>query len=148
MGRYSTSLLAFAYLCIVLLGTAAAGQNQSTFLKLYGSPVGDVYQISPRLKMTAEFARSGNLCRAYIGAVDKKITDVELDPVLDQLAPTNARGKLKIANFLDIICPPYDCSGVEENYERLQIARMGSINAYNSVVITYYRHECKGLNKR
>ncbi len=148
MGRYSTSLLAFAYLCIVLLGTAAAGQNQSTLLKLYGGPIGDVYQ-THQLTITAEFARNGDLCRAYIGAADKKITDVELDPILDELAPVNARGKLKMGTFLDNVClPDDDCYGVEEDYERLQIARMGNTNAYNSVVITYHRHECKGLNKR
>jgi len=39
------------------------------------------------------------------------------------------------------------CSGVSEDYERVNITKYGNTNQYSSVHITFHRPECKELDK-
>jgi hypothetical protein len=90
---------------------------------------------------------------------------------LDELAPTNVRGKHKLSTFLNITClkllrpensssnsndkpatelvvdPCSECSGLSDDYERGNITKFGNTNRYSSVQITFQRPECKGLDK-
>jgi hypothetical protein len=131
-----------------------------------------VYRTSQNLTITASFASNGNLCRAHINsAVDAGITDTQLNATLDELAPTNVRGKHKLSTFLNITClkllrpensssnsndkpatelvvdPCSECSGLSDDYERGNITKFGNTNRYSSVQITFQRPECKGLDK-
>jgi hypothetical protein len=132
---------------LMLIGTVS-GQNRATLQQLYGSPIGGVYQTSSRLIVTPQFAPNGNLCNAYIGAATGRMTDGQLDPVLNELAPIQARGEHKIDDFLDRYCgPDIECSGVSYDYAHLTITKIGNTNSYSSASITYRRRGCKALSK-
>jgi hypothetical protein len=145
------------------LGATATNPNRDTVQKLYGNPVSEVFRTSQGLMINASFAPSGNLCRAHITSdVDAGITDTQLNVVLDELVPNDIRGKYKLATFLDITCmkllkpenspanssgklvvdPCADCSGVSEDYERVNITKYGNMNQYSFVQITFQRPEC------
>src|SRR5207237_37588 len=138
----------------------------------YGNPVSEVYRTSRNLTVTASFASNGNLCRAHIESdVDGGITDTQLNAVLDELAPKDVRGEFKLGTFLNVTClkllkpenatsnssgksamelavdPCAECSGVSEDYERVDITKYGNTNQYSSAWITFHRPECKGLDK-
>jgi len=147
-------------------GTAPAVQNRDAIQRLYGSPVSEVYRTSQDLTITATFASNGNVCRARIKSDGLEITDAQLNPVLDELAPKEVRGEYKMGTFLDITClkprkpgmsrsksrgkaamelvedPCAECSGVSEDYERVTITRYGNSDEYSSVYISFKHPEC------
>jgi hypothetical protein len=135
------------------LGTTATVQNRETVQRLYGSPVSEVYRTAQDLMINSSFAPSGNLCRAQITSdVNARITDRQLDAVLNELVPEEVRGKYKLGTFLNITClksgelavdPCRECSGVSEDYERVNITKYGNTNQYSSVEIAFHRPECK-----
>jgi hypothetical protein len=150
------------------LETHTAIRNRQSVQKLYGSPVSEVYRTPQNLTVTASFGSTGNLCRAHIkSGASAGITDKQLDAVLDELAPKDVRGAFKIDTFLNIIClkssepessesssklsmelvvdPCAECSGVSDQYERVNITKHGNTNRYTSVQITFRRSECEGL---
>jgi hypothetical protein len=107
-------------------------------------------------------------CEAHIGSgSDRGITDAQLNPVLDDVAPKDVRGEFKMGTFLNITCtkllkpenapsdskgelvedPCITCSGVSDDYERVNITKYGNTNHYTSVHITFKRPECKALEK-
>jgi hypothetical protein len=154
------------------LGTSATIQNREMVQRLYGSPVSEVYRTSQNLTITASFASNGNLCRAHINSdVDAGITDKQLIAALDELAPKNVRGEFKLSTFLNITClkvlkpensrstssrksamklevdPCAECSGVSDDYERVNITKYGNTNRYSSVQITFQEPECKEVDK-
>jgi hypothetical protein len=101
---------AFAFVSLALAQSSSSPQravattpNRDSVQGLYGSPVDDVYQTRTKLTVTASFAPSGNLCRAVIRS-SGGMTDAELNPVLDELAPKEARGKFKMGTFLNVTC--------------------------------------------
>lgn len=149
-------------------GISATIQNRDTVRSLYGSPVSKVYRTSQDLTITASFASNGNLCRAHVKSdLDPGITDAQLKVVLDELAPEEARGEYKIGTFLNGVCLKYvepekskphskrqlvadpcaECSGVSEDYERVNITKYGNTNEYSSVYISFQQPECKELDK-
>ena len=131
-----------------LLGTFA-GQNRSTLQQLYGSPIDDAYHAPNDLKVSAQFAVDGGICEASIEAVRGKMTDKQLDPVLDAIAPSDTRGQHKMDTFLIRNClPDFECAGVTSDYKHLRITKIGNTNAYSSAMIEYRRHGCKALNKQ
>jgi hypothetical protein len=172
---FSTSIIVFLALVqssSSTLETRALIQNRNTVQSLYGSPVREVYRTSHDLMVTASFASNGNLCRARIHSDGGGgITDTELNPVLDELVPKNVRGEFKIGTFLNITClkvqepersasnssrkpapkvvvdPCAECSGVSEDYERVNITKYGNTNQYRSVHVTFQRPECEGPDK-
>lgn len=154
------------------LETPATIQNRDTVQQLYGKPLSEVYRTSQNLRITASFASNGSLCQAHIGSgLDSRITDTQLNGVLDELAPENVRGKHKLSTFLNITClkhvkredssahssgspstelavdPCSECSGVSDDYERAKITKYGNTNQYSSVHITFQRPECKELEE-
>jgi len=154
------------------LGAPATLQNREAVQRFYGSPVSEVYRTSQDLTVTASFASSGNLCRAHIKSdTAAGITDTQLGVVLDELAPKDARGEFKIGTFLNGTClklmksessalnlsgksrlnlavdPCAECSGISEDYERVNITKYGNTNEYSSVWITFHQPECQELDK-
>lgn len=152
--------------------TPATIQSRDTVQRLYGSPVSEVYRTSQSLTVTASFTSNGSLCRAHIySANDARITDKQLNPVLDELAPKEHRGKYRIGTFMNVTClkavkpensaysssgkpamelsvdPCAECSGVSEDYERANITRYGNTNQYSSAWITFHQPECAELDK-
>jgi len=151
--------------------SVAHPQNRDMVQGLYGSPVSEVYRTPKSVTVTASFASSGDLCRADIRGADETMTDEELNPVLEELAPKDARGRHKINTFLNFTCLKVvkaknptpnsgekpatevvpdvcsECGGVSEDYERVTITKLGNTNEYSSAHITYHRPECKSFAK-
>ncbi len=142
-----------AFACVILLGTIALTQNRSSLQDRYGGPVGEVYRTPSSLLITPTFAPNGTLCTAHIQADRRRMKDAELNPVLEELAPKDARGKFVMGNFLEYTCIEINevreitgatnCGGVRDDYERVTITKWGNTNDYNSADITYYRRGCK-----
>ena len=131
------------------LSSLAAAQNRADLRQHYGHAVGEVYRTSNHLTITAYFDEHGNICREHIESENRgrRMTDKEVNTVLDEIAPKDERGKYKMGTFLNIIClPDDDCAGVSEDYERLAITKIGSTNEYRYVSILYYSAECKQLD--
>jgi len=154
-------------------GTPATIQNRETVQRFYGRPVSEVYRTSQNLTITASFASDGNLCRAHIRPdAEARITDTELNAVLDELAPKDVRGEFKLGTFLNVKClkspnpenstpdsgkkpamklavdPCAECSGVSDDYERVNITRYGNTNRYSSAYISFRQPGCERLAER
>ena len=143
---------AAAFACLMLAMLALA-QSRSTLQDRYGISVGDVYRTSKGLLIKPTFAPNDSLCAAHITAEGRTIKDVELETVLEELAPKDTRGKYIIGTFLDYTCLETNdagqiagdqyCGGVSEDYERVTITKWGNTNDYNSADVLYYRRGCK-----
>ena len=140
-----TAVVAGTVLALPLL---VAAQNRADLRHHYGDAVGEVYCTSNHLTVTAYFDEHGNICREHIESENRgqRMTDKEVNTVLDEIAPKSDRGNYKIGTFLDVIClPDNDCAGVSEDYERLAIMKIGSTNEYRYVSILYHSAECRQL---
>jgi hypothetical protein len=134
---------------ILALSSLAVAQNRADLKQHYGDAVGEVYRTSNHLTVTAFFDEHGNICREHIESENRgrRMTDKEVNTVLDEIAPKDERGKYKMGTFLNVIClPDNDCAGVSENYERLAITKIGSTNEYRYVSILYHSAECRRLD--
>jgi hypothetical protein len=133
---------------ILALASVISAQNRSDLTQRYGNSIGEVYRTSNQLMVTAYFDRDGNICRERIESENRgrRMTDEEVNTVLDEIAPKNERGNYIMGTFLNIICvPDNDCAGVSENYERLLITKTGDTNEYRYVSVSYHSAECRRL---
>lgn len=134
---------------VLALSLIVAAQERADLRQHYGDAIGEVYRTSNHLTVTAYFGEHGNICREHIESENrgKRMTDKEINTVLDEIAPKNERGNYEMGTFLDVIClPDNDCAGVSEDYERLTITKIGSTNEYRYVSILYHSAECKQLD--
>ena len=137
----------------LMLPTHVLTQSRSTLQDRYGSPVGDVYRTSKAVLIKPTFARNDSLCAAHITAEGRTTKEAELETVLKELTPKDARGKYIIGTFLDYTClerndagqitGAHGCGGVSEDYERAAITKWGNTNDYSSADVVYYRRGCK-----
>jgi hypothetical protein len=126
-----------------------AAQNHADLRRHYGDVIGEVYRTSNRLTITAYFDEHGNICREHIESENRgrRMTDKEVNTVLDEIASKSERGNYRIGTFLNTIClPDNDCAGVSEDYERLAITKIGSTNEYRYVTILYHSAECRQVD--
>ncbi len=49
--------------------------------------------------------------------------------------------------LIAVFDPCAECSGISNDYERVNITRYGNTNQYSSVWITFHRPECKALDQ-
>ncbi len=144
----SLRLAAIVAGAVVALPSAVYAQNRADLSQRYGTAIGEIYRTSNRLVITAYFDKDGNICREHIESEDRgrRMTDEEVNTVLDEIAPKKERGNYIIGTFLNIIClPDNDCAGVSEAYEHLGIQKIGSTNEYRYVSISYHSAECRQL---
>jgi hypothetical protein len=131
---------------VLAFASLVSAQNRTDLRQHYGDAIGDVYRTSNHLTVTAYFDEHGNICREHIESENRgrRMTDKEVNTVLDEIAPKSDRGNFKMGTFLNIIClPDNDCAGVSEDYERLAITKIGSTNEYRYISIVYHSAECK-----
>jgi len=83
-----------------MLATLALTQSRGTLQDRYGRPVGDRYSTSKGLLIKPTFAPNDSLCAAHITAEGRTMKEAELETVLQELAPKDARGKFIIGTFL------------------------------------------------
>jgi hypothetical protein len=134
---------------ILTRSSLAPAQSRADLRRHYGDAIGEVYRTSNHLTVTAYFDEHGNTCREHIESENRgrRMTDKEVNNVLDEIAPKDERGKYKMGTFLNVICLPVnDCAGVSEDYERLAITKIGSTNEYRYVSILYNSAECRQLD--
>lgn len=147
--RTTTISLKFAAIGAVLaLPLVAFAQNRTDLRQHYGNAIGEVYRTSNHLTVTAYFDEHGNICRERIESENRgrRMTEKEVNTVLDEIAPKIERGSYKMGTFLNITClPDNNCAGVMEDYERLAITKIGSTNEYRYVSIFYHSAECRQL---
>jgi hypothetical protein len=132
---------------LLLVVVSACAQDSATLRKTYGAPVGEVYRLGDDVMLTTSFNAEGSICglRVEHETHGRKLTDAELTPLLDQVAPASARGKYIIGTFLDVVClPDNDCDGVSELYSRMKITKMGNTNEYRYASVGYLRPDCPG----
>jgi len=68
----------------------------------------------------------------------------ELTEVLDEIVPTNERGKFLIGTFDNITClPENDCQGVQGKWEKVGIYRNGGTGNEHYATIQWHREECR-----
>jgi hypothetical protein len=65
--------------------------------------------------------------------------------ILSELVPEKERGKYLMGSFLNLGCAGQDveCGGVEEDWEKLTILRMGTKDAEHYAALHWKRDECK-----
>jgi hypothetical protein len=140
------ALVAGAVLALPLL---VAAQSRADLTQHYGDAIGEVYRTSNHLTVTAYFDDRGLVCREHIESESRgrRMTDKEVNAVLDEIAPKSERGNFKGGMFLNLRClPDDDCAGVSEDYERLAVTKIGSTNEYRYVSILYHTADCKKLD--
>ena len=146
--RNMTKSLGLAAIGAVLaLPLVVSAQNRTDLRQHYGNAIGEVYRTSHHLIVTAYFDERGNICREQIESEyrGRRMTEKEVSTVLDEIAPMNERGNYKRGTFLNLSCPDNDCAGASEDYERLEIMRIGNMNEYRYVSIDYHSAECMQL---
>ena len=133
-----------------LFQTVASAQDRAGLKQHYGDAIGEVYRTNNSLTVTAYFDSHGNICKEHIQSENrgKRLTDEEVNGVLEDIAPKSSRGAYKIGTFLNVIClPDNDCAGVSEDYQRLAIVKIGSTNEYRYVDVLYHLPACQSEAK-
>ncbi len=130
---------------VLVLSFAAFGQDQGKLRNYYGDPVGEVFHVGDDLILTTSLDAHKNVCSLRIEhqSHGRRLTDAELNVVVERVAPQSDRGGFVMGTFLNVIClPDNDCAGVSENYTKLSITKIGSTNEYRHVTVRYHRPEC------
>lgn len=132
---------------VLVLFIGASGHNDENQLRqYYGAPMGEVYLAADDVIVTTSLDSQRNVCKMRIEhrSHGKRLTDAEMNPVLDKIAPESDRGEYIIGMFLNLLCPPdNDCRGTKEDYKKLSITKIGGTNAYRYVTVLYHRPECE-----
>ena len=144
-----------AYLFV--LAASFPGETAQTLHERYGQPISETYIVRPGITASARYDGSGNVCEivlsprkpsSLIKSGNYTIDSKELTAVLDEIVPTNERGKYLIGTFDDITClPDNDCQGVQGKWEKVVIYRNGSTGSEHYATIQWQREECRQLWK-
>jgi hypothetical protein len=128
----------------VLMLTSAVSANDSTLRQHYGKAIGEVYRTRNHLTVAAFFGTRGSICREQIESesTGRRMTEKEVNAVLDEIAPKSDRGNFKTSGFRNIASQDNDSRGTFEAYDRLTITRIGPANEYRYVFIFYNSAEC------
>lgn len=140
---------------VFLLACAAAtAQSSSTLRQRYGQPVSETYDVRPDVIVTVTYAKTGEMCEMLIQPIKETnsgkpslLKSQTLNEVIDELVPKVQRGKYVIGSFLNITCPNDDCSGTEEDYEKVLIHKHGRIDAHRYASISWKSDACARLAK-
>jgi hypothetical protein len=63
---------------------------------------------------------------------------------IDKLVPSNQRGKQLIGGFLNLTCLPLNnCAGVQSDYERVTISRIGATDQERYARIRWKARTCR-----
>lgn len=126
--------------------TSAVSARDRTLRQHYGNAIGEVYRTPNHLTVTAFFGARGNICLERIESeiTGRRLTDKEVNSVLDDIAPKNDRGNFKRGGFHNLGDPENNSNGYGtfEDYDRLTITKDGPDNEYRYVFIFYNSVEC------
>jgi hypothetical protein len=132
----------------VLTLTPVVSARNNTLRQHYGNAIGEVYRTPNHLIVTAFLGAHGNVCREQIESeiMGRRMTDKEVNTVLDEIASKNGRGNYKTGGFRNLSSPENASNGTFEEYERLTITKIGPDNEYRYVFIFYNSAECAQLD--
>jgi hypothetical protein len=144
--------LSVLLLLLSLIGAFPA-DNAQTLRERYGRPISETYQVRPGIVASARYGDSGRVCEillhtpepsSLIKSSPRKTIgdDKEVAEVLDEIVPVSERGKLLQGVFVNLQCPPDDCLGGEEVWERMVIYRNGHNGSEHYVTIQWRREDC------
>jgi len=152
--------IAFLFLLTTVVATAQTG---SALRQKYGQPTSDIYngqpveiyKVRPDIKVTVRYTKQGDACSMFIAPLAETTNGKQslllsepLDEVIDELVPKDQRGKYLMGTFLNIIClPNNDCSGTEEDYQRVLIHKHGNTDAHPYASISWKGRACAQRTK-
>jgi hypothetical protein len=139
------SLIAVFALFATVSPAVADGQSRTALKQRHGEAIGEVYRTANGLTVTAYFNAQGSICKEHIESESRgtPMTDADVTPVLDDIAPEAARGTYKMGTFLNVMClPDNNCAGVSEDYRQLAILKIGNTDRYRYVDVTYHSPAC------
>src|SRR5258708_6405992 len=120
-------------LLTMLCCSAVLSQSRDQLKAKYGNPVSETFIVRPGIEVTATYAATGRIVELVISpqntgliksrsSTGKALNKDLLKRIIEELAPMPTRGKYIIGSFIDFTCLPHDdCTGSEEEYERLTI---------------------------
>ena len=144
----------FGLLLTMFFIVAASGSAQTTdsLRAKYGRPTSETYDSGKGVMLTATFDDKGATCSLLIDRRGRSgvtpssaetLSDADANRILDDLAPTDSRGKYIIGTFLDVICmPDNNCFGSSQEYEKLTITWIGNKDHFRYVYLNYKRNNC------
>jgi len=146
--------IVFVFLLAAIIATA---QTPSKLRQKYGPPTADIYdgqpveiyKVRPDMKVTVRYTKHRDVCSMYIASLETTngkpslLKSQALNDVIDELVPQDQRGKYLMGTFINIIClPDNDCSGTEENYQKVLIHKHGSLDAHPYGSISWKGRAC------
>ena len=143
-----------ALLTILFICTTVSGQSQEQLHQKYGTPITETFAVGSRIFVTVSYAQTGEVCEMIIhpqqltSSLDYPITKTmqtkALTDLIDKLVPMNQRGKRLMGGFLNLACLPLNnCSGVEYDYERVTITRIGGTDQERYAKIRWKASTCR-----
>lgn len=135
----------------LIFATCCYAQTRDSLRAKYGTPTSDTYDSGRGVMLTVTFDSKGNSCSVLIDRRGKNgntpssqetLSDADVDPILNDLAPPHSRGRDNMGTFLDVICPPDNCSGSSQDYENVTITWIGNKDHYRYVYVQYKRKTC------
>jgi hypothetical protein len=143
-----------ALLTVLFICTTLSGQSQKEVHQKYGTPITETFAVGSGIFVTISYAETGDVCEMIIhpqqltSSLDYPITKTmqtkALIEIIDKLVPTSQRGKWVIATFLNVECLPLNnCSGVEDDYKRVTIIRIGGTDQERYARIRWKARSCR-----
>jgi len=120
-------------LLTMLTCSVVLGQSRDELKAKYGNAVSETFMVRPGIEVTATYAASGRIMELVISpqntgfiksrsSTGKALNKDLLKRIIEELAPMPTRGKYIMGTFMHFTCLPHDdCTGSEEEYERLTI---------------------------
>ena len=142
------TLLIILICCLPILA-----QSRSEFHQKYRDPMSETYEVRPGIYVMATYNKQGDVCQLIISPQQvsetlnypstKTMKSDTLTAIIDELVPTQSRGKQTLGGFSNITCLPLNnCFGAMHNYERVQIFRNGGTDKERYAFIKFIKAAC------
>lgn len=153
-------------LCVlVAVGTLALlpEANRERLIERYGAPTvdahdkpgSDTFLVRSEMEASVQYGTSGRVCSIVLrplhaarplNSTENSIAPKELSEVLDELVPQAERGARRASSPLHTPCGSFqfelECSGIEQDWEKLVIHRNGGNKSEQCATIRWKRDEC------
>jgi hypothetical protein len=105
-----------------------------------------MFRVRPGITATARYASNGQIAELLISpetpdlikSRKNTLSQGTLKEIIDELVPPSERGKFLIGAFVNLDClPQNDCTGSEEEYERIVIYYNAGSGGVNYAVVRW-----------
>ncbi len=118
-------------LFVLLLCVPILAQTSTELRQKYGAPTSEIFVVRPNVVVTLTYAKNGEPCELLIEpqrpatpikSSTTRLTLSVLNKIIDELVPSDERGKPLMAGFVNMRCLPNDdCWGTSSTYEKVSI---------------------------